>query len=53
MTDYSIYQTLLKQLESLRCEECHGSGVVDDAAPGDISFNTYVCPVCKGKGMNT
>jgi len=31
-----------------QCDTCLGTGVVDDAEPGDISFNTYPCPDCKG-----
>lgn len=25
------------------CPKCHGSGQIDDAEPGDISFNTWNC----------
>jgi hypothetical protein len=30
------------------CSTCHGAGMLDDAAPGDIFFNTWKCPDCYG-----
>ena len=35
-----------------KCGECYGTGNVDDAEPGDISFNTFVCPKCGGSGKD-
>lgn len=31
-----------------KCPTCKGIGVLDDADPGDIMFNTWPCPTCKG-----
>lgn len=50
MSQYSCYEWELKQLEATRCESCLGSGVCDDAEPGDISFKTWKCTTCKGTG---
>jgi DnaJ-class molecular chaperone len=47
----SNYQRLKDELEALKCTKCHGSGKVDDAEPGDISFNEYTCPRCGGTGL--
>ena len=30
------------------CKACGGSGVFNDAEPGDISFRLWDCPECKG-----
>ena len=34
-----------------KCQTCTGLGTINDAEPGDISFNTTTCPACKGTGM--
>ncbi len=47
----SKYEKLLKELMIKRCERCHGSGMCDDAEPGDISYRAWVCKDCNGKGM--
>lgn len=35
------------------CPTCKGIGKLDDAEPGDISFNSWTCPTCKGKRAET
>lgn len=30
------------------CGTCGGSGILDDAEPGDICFKTWPCPECEG-----
>ena len=30
------------------CTTCHGSGKLDDAGLGDISFTEWNCPDCNG-----
>ena len=46
------YQELKDRLKELQCPTCGGIGEYDDAEPGDISMNTYVCGHCKGTGWN-
>ena len=46
----NAYQSKMKALEATQCDTCHGSGKVDDAEPGDISYNEYECPDCGGSG---
>ncbi|WCX68768.1 anti-termination protein Q-like protein [Salmonella phage GSW6] len=48
----SKFQELKQELEELACPECMGYGECDDAEPGDISYNTWDCPSCKGTGIN-
>lgn len=43
-------QELRTRLDALGCEVCLGSGVVDAACPGDISYNEYMCVECAGTG---
>jgi len=45
-------KTLLKALERAQCKICDGSGESDDASLGDISFNTWECQNCGGKGWD-
>lgn len=47
----SKYHDLIKQLESAKCPDCRGMGEMDDAEPGDIYFNTWVCTSCNGTGL--
>ena len=47
----SAYEQLKEQVERKACPTCKGHGEVDDAEPGDIAYNTYVCPECKGSGF--
>lgn len=47
----SEYDKKLKELESRKCQTCHGSGKCDDAGLGDISFNEWVCEDCGGTGL--
>lgn len=35
------------------CPTCKGLGELDDAAAGDIMFNRWTCPKCKGKRIET
>lgn len=46
------YETLKQELEDAKCTVCYGSGKVNDAEPGDISYSTAVCPACKGEGFS-
>jgi DnaJ-class molecular chaperone len=46
----SQYEDELAALEATKCPECHGSGTLDDADFGDISFHTWTCDKCKGTG---
>lgn len=43
---------ILHTLSKAQCLPCLGTGERNDAAPGDISFNSWVCPDCEGKGWN-
>lgn len=52
MSTLSNFQQNENILEQLRCTTCRGSGTVDDADLGDISFKTYACPKCHGSGWN-
>lgn len=47
----SKYEEELEKLEHLKCKGCHGSGKLDDAGPGDISFNEWDCKACEGTGL--
>ena len=47
----NAFEEISDQLYKLMCTYCDGHGVVDDAEPGDISFNTYDCPSCGGTGF--
>lgn len=46
----SCYEQHKKLFKSLCCINCTGDGELDDLEPGDISGNTWVCPVCNGTG---
>lgn len=43
---------LLEVLSRAKCEDCGGTGERTDAEPGDISFHSWVCASCDGKGWN-
>ena len=45
------YSETLTHLKSLHCSECFGSGVVDNADLGDITFSTFTCSKCNGTGF--
>lgn len=45
------YQEVHQYLKNHKCPECGGLGECDDAEPGDIGFNTWVCPKCNGTGF--
>jgi DnaJ-class molecular chaperone len=47
----SKFSEELEKLENLKCQKCHGTGQIDDADPGDISFNIWTCPGCIGTGL--
>jgi len=51
MMDINKLGDLIHSLATFECPECSGSGEVDDAEMGDISFNTSPCPACKGNGI--
>ena len=46
----SLFSEEEKALEEAKCKTCYGSGKCDDADIGDISYNEWVCPDCKGTG---
>lgn len=37
-------------LKSHACPDCRGLGKQNDLEPGDISYNEWKCPPCKGTG---
>ena len=43
-------QKILDEIERRQCGECGGSGEVNDAELGDISFNKYDCEECDTTG---
>lgn len=47
----SEYFNQLAQLQKSRCTTCGGTGECDDAEPGDIYYNKWVCGTCKGSGL--
>lgn len=47
------YNHLKDCVEKLMCPMCGGSGKVEDAEPGDISFNKYKCSSCNSTGLNS
>ncbi len=49
---WSAYEIAVELLKLTRCPDCHGSGKLDDAAPGDISFKVWACPKCEGFGLD-
>ena len=50
MNNLSNYLNIVDELESLQCKQCHGSGTINDAKPGDISYRECTCPTCYGAG---
>jgi DnaJ-class molecular chaperone len=47
----NLYSRLLALIVKYKCETCQGSGIITDAEPGDIYFNTQTCSACKGTGV--
>ena len=46
---YEIEAALKRgEIQRVDCEDCGGLGYKDDADFGDISFNKWECPTCKG-----
>jgi len=45
------YQRELQNLDAKKCKMCDGTGKINDAEPGDIFYNIYVCSTCKGTGI--
>lgn len=45
------YLKLKELILKYKCQTCQGTGHTDDAEPGDICYNTIVCPTCKGTGL--
>lgn len=45
------FHELKQELEDCRCDECQGTGMQDDADIGDITYNEWECPACKGTGL--
>lgn len=42
----------MRVLAGCACRSCGGSGERNDAEPGDISFRSWICTDCGGKGWN-
>lgn len=49
--DIDIHADLENAVAELECPKCSGFGQCEDAEPGDIGFNTWTCPDCKGTGI--
>lgn len=47
----SAYSKLESALEKAECNTCGGIGECNDAGPGDMYFNSWVCHACKGSGI--
>jgi len=47
----SNYEKLKEELKELACNHCGSKGKVDDSAIGDIFYNEWDCPKCKGTGF--
>lgn len=47
----SAFENLLGDVQSKKCQTCHGHGEYDDADLGDISYRTFKCTACKGTGF--
>lgn len=47
----SIFQELKQELEECMCPECQGTGIVNDADPGDTCFEEFKCSNCNGTGV--
>ena len=45
------YQDELDKLEARKCGICGGTGKLNDAELGDISYNEWGCDDCKGTGL--
>ncbi|NDV50379.1 hypothetical protein [Salipiger sp. PrR003] len=45
-------KVVLGLLSRAQCSSCNGTGERDDAAPGDMSFNSWPCQDCAGQGWN-
>lgn len=48
----SAYNVIHQALEETKCPDCYGYGKKNDAGPGDISYNEWVCSRCQGTGLN-
>lgn len=48
----SDFQEMVRELESRKCQKCHGSGELDDMEPGDIFYRKWICDKCGGSGLN-
>lgn len=47
----SEYQRQKQELADKKCNDCGGLGKQNDCEPGDISYNEWPCPACKGSGL--
>lgn len=45
------YEQLISELKDKECKVCNGLGRCSDAEPGDIFYNSWECPECKGSGI--
>lgn len=48
----SRFFELRQELEECMCSECEGSGIINDAEPGDTQFDIWECAACAGSGIN-
>lgn len=48
----TTYHKLRKIVDESKCRNCGGLGEVDDAEPGDICCNTWICGECHGTGLS-
>lgn len=48
----SKFQELKQKLEECACPDCLGIGESSDVEAGDTFCNIWVCPTCKGTGIN-
>lgn len=47
----SNYAAAQRELDRLRCSNCYGRGLCDDAEPGDMDYETWECDNCDGTGL--
>ncbi|AFQ22222.1 anti-termination protein Q-like [Pectobacterium phage My1] len=48
----SYFTELKQELEECACPQCCGKGTLDDAEPGDMYFEEFICGICDGSGIN-
>lgn len=48
----SAYMRAMQNLRKKGCPDCRGLGYQDDASPGDIYVNSWICKTCRGTGFD-